>query len=599
MATVLVVEDDKLSQRILSKMLSGAGHTALLASSVSEAWTSLRQNVWADLVILDNQLGHDWGWQFLESLRDDVLYRDLPVVVYTGHTERSSILRYVELGVKSMLVKPYKAEIVFEEVAKAVKADWAASLLEDSKAACARLQIKEADYFSVLSAGATVLENVAAELRRLVTTRPDETKIRALIQQLLSQSIALGMPALKTVTEALVKGIGARNSKLIQNCLQSIDALRTLLRNRALAHVGIENVVTPAGTPRRERPRLPQTPTATTAKKFFIQRTAAAPFWSFGSAFGRIAKSPFLNHADHEQLINEAKTKPAFGEFQNAIRFLCQGAQNASLEQLEADVKNDADFQRTFLELVERLSGRAATEESEAGAEPDVSLAINRLGIHKTIILIAARRLGGKLPSSTVLDLEFLRVHTLASMILSQEIGRMLRLDDDLQVGAAGAAHSIGSWLYALEEPGLYAIALARAEISAESVSHAEEELLGQSHAKIGRALLELGHFPEAVRSATEFYENPGELPPGHARPTATAVHLAHELAWAVLAGDDAPIPQQLSRRVFTPTDLVWTLLQQDNVQLPMDIPEFIEALSTAATNAVRTAHSLTAVVKN
>jgi CheY-like chemotaxis protein len=120
MATVLVVEDDKLSQRILSKMLAGGNHVALLAASVEEGWATLRQNVSVDLVILDNQLGKEWGWQFLERLREDILYQNLPVVVYTGHTERNSILRYVELGVKTMLVKPYKAEIIFEEVSKAV-----------------------------------------------------------------------------------------------------------------------------------------------------------------------------------------------------------------------------------------------------------------------------------------------------------------------------------------------------------------------------------------------------------------------------------------------------------------------------------------------
>jgi CheY-like chemotaxis protein len=592
MATVLVVEDDKLSQRILSKMLSGAGHVCLLASSVSEGWAALRQNICADLVILDNQLGHDWGWQFLEALREDVLYRELPVVVYTGHTERSSILRYVELGVKSMLVKPYKADIVFEEVAKAVKADWASTLLEDPMAACARLQIKEGDYYSVLSAGANVLENVGAELRRLTSARPDDAKIRPLLQQLLSQSVTLGMPALRSVTEALVKGLGTRNQKLVQNCLESVDALRNLLRNRALAHVGIENVTTartgPGASAAAPKPAAPlRNPSATSTKKFYIQKTAAAPLFSFGGVFERLARNS-LPAEDLEQLLASAKTKSPYTDFQQAVNYLGGGAQSASFDDFEKSVKADPDFERFFLELVGRLSGRGPDTE----VETDVALAINRVGLNRTIVLISVRALAAKLRGPALLDLQPLRLHTLSSIILSQEIGRMLGLDDDLLVAAAGTAHAAGSWFFALEEPGIYSVALARADATGESIAEMERALFGVNNGQAARALLEAMGAPETVRLAAEYYLDPAALPAGPRRALTTSVHLAHELAWAVLASEEASI-QPLAQKILSAEDAVWQLLQEDGVQLPMDTPEFSQALITAALNAVRMAQTL------
>ena len=230
MASVLVVEDDKLSQRILGKILGGAGHEILVAESVAKAWETLRAHPLVDLVILDNQLGKEWGWVFLQGLRADPVFTGLPVAVYTAHTERSSIMKYVELGVQAMLVKPYKGEVLFEELKKAVAADWTGRILERSAAACARLKISESDYYSTLSAAATELEKSIAALRDAVAAKREDHVLREPVQKIFNQSAALGMPILKTVTEGLVRGIGSKHAAAIQTGLRSIESLHTLLR---------------------------------------------------------------------------------------------------------------------------------------------------------------------------------------------------------------------------------------------------------------------------------------------------------------------------------------------------------------------------------
>jgi CheY-like chemotaxis protein len=588
MATVLVVEDDKLSQRILSKMLAGGGHTALLAASTEEAWAALRQNVAIDLAILDNQLGRDWGWQFLEKVREDALFQDIPVVVYTAHTERNSILRYVELGVKSMLVKPYKAEVLFEEIAKAQKTGWPARLLERPEAACERLKLKEADYYSVLSAGASALEQSIANFRKLAEGRPDETKIREALQQLVSQSISLGMPMLRTLTESLARAMGSRNAKQIQNCLEGIESLRTLLRNRTLAYLGIENVPTaasskPAATGASAGAAASTMPPfAGDPIELFRRRMAAAPLWKFDREFARLEAARLFPGDELSALLDEFLNHPVCQELLNTVRFLTGAAQSAAVEDLVGQIRKNKILERVFAEVGGRGdSGQSddSGDENDAGGL-DFEQIIHRIGIHKSVLLIAAYRLQISLRKPSSLDLSWLRTHTLLSLLLGYEIGRMLNSDDDLQVAAAGAVHDLGSWCFALSEPGIYAIALGRAHDGV-SLDAAEKSLFGQNHGEVGATLLERAGFRLDFIQAATPADNEGWT---SARdPLAVAcVHLGSTLAWSAIARDEAHAAK-LKARLLSSDDPVWQMVSASRADLPMDLPEFVDTLIAAA----------------
>jgi CheY-like chemotaxis protein len=581
MATVLVVEDDKLSQRILSKMLAGGGHTALLAASTEEAWTALRQNVAIDLAILDNQLGRDWGWQFLEKVREDALFQDIPVVVYTAHTERNSILRYVELGVKSMLVKPYRAEVLFEEIAKAQKTGWPARLLERPETASERLKLKENDYYSVLSAGATALEQSIANFRKLAEGRPDEAKIRDALQQLISQSISLGMPMLRTVTESLARAFGSRNAKQIQNCIEGIESLRVLLRNRTLSYLGIENVTT-GGTAKStsQSASAPgsntQPPFAGDAVDLFRRRAASAPIWKFDREFARLDAARLFPGDELSSVLDEFLNHSICQELLNTVRFLNGAAQSASVEDLVGQIRKNKILERVFSEV----GGRGESDDDNDASGIDFEQIIHRIGIHKSVLLIAVYRLQISLRKPTSLDLTWLRTHTLLSLLLGYEIGRMLNSDDDLQVAAAAAVHDLGSWCLASSEPGIYAVALGRAHGDV-SLDAAEKSLFGQNHEEVGALLLERSGFrPDFIQAAT-----PGDVEKWDSArdPLAVAcVHLGSTLAWSAIARDETHAAK-LKTRLLSPSDPVWQLISAGRADLPMDLPEFVDTLIAAA----------------
>lgn len=581
MATVLVVEDDKLSQRILNKILSGNGHTALLTASIEEAWAALRQQVWVDLVILDNQLGRNWGWRFLEELRQDVLYRDLPVVIYTGHTERSSILRYVELGVTSMLVKPYKAEVIYDEVAKAVKADWAGKLIERPAAACERLKIKEPDYYSMLSAGATALEKILSEIRRAIVGRNGAPPISEVLQQIYNQSLTLGMPALRSTTEVLAKAIANHNQKVIENCLQSIDSLRALLRHRALAYVGIGEVTTPAQksqpSVRPTAPPLDPEELASSAAQVFRRQIASVPLIKLGASFGRLTGNRFFSEGELPALTTKLLKQRPFADFLAAAHFI-DYATSVSMEELESGIKALPGFEKTFLDIASRLSAKTDTATPEA----ELGLAIKRLGMDKTIVLSAAARLAPTLRVTSPLDLEPLRTHTLCTALLSYEIARMFRLDNEPVVASAGLLHNIGTWVFALAEPGLYGAALAIAEGSNRLIDDAERDVFGYSHREVGSNLLAQADRPAMLQVTAEYYSQPQLETNRQFRPVVATVHLASELAWTIAAQQER-LTTQFQARLLASNNPVWDMLEESGVTLPMDLPELLDVLLTAA----------------
>lgn len=597
MATVLVVEDDKLSQRILSKILGGAGHTVLLASSVEEAWSALRRQVWVDLVILDNQLGQNWGWRLLEELRQDVLYRDLPVVIYTGHTERSSILRYVELGVTSMLVKPYKAETIYDEVAKAVKVDWAAKLIEKPAAACARLQIKEPDYYSVLSAGASALEKNLDELKRALAPKHTGTPFLDLLQQIHDQSITLGMPALRSTADALAKAVASRNPKIVQNCLQTIDSLRLLLRNRALAYMGIGEVTTRSRPPQPvaiPKPKPEPVETAVeNASDLFRRRLAAIPVLKLGASFGRLRGSRLFPPTEWDALSGPLLKRAPFSHFTAVARYIDEASTSAQMEDLASSIKAIPGFDQAFLEIARRLAAKTDPDIPEA----EMGLAMDRLGMHKTVILIAGARLAPALRIPSPLDLEPLRAHTICSMLLAYDLARMLKLADEPLIAAAGVVHNIGSWLFALSEPGLYTIAIALADQARSSVDEAERQVFGRSHAEAGsRVLTQLG-VPPVLRAAAECYAQPATAPKEHGAAVA-CVHFAHELAWTI-AAQDTRLTTALQARLLVSNNPIWGVLQRSGVTLPMDPPEFVDVMLTAARTSAWITNLLLALEKD
>ncbi len=125
---ILVVEDDKFTQKVISDILKSAGHAVLTADSAATAIKLAREED-PDLVTLDIELAKDspddaWdGFTVAGWLRR--LHQGVPkpiLVVISGNAEPEKIVeKAAHLGVYTCLSKPVEKQKLLDAVTEALK----------------------------------------------------------------------------------------------------------------------------------------------------------------------------------------------------------------------------------------------------------------------------------------------------------------------------------------------------------------------------------------------------------------------------------------------------------------------------------------------
>ena len=106
-ANILIVEDDKLSRKLLTKILSSTGFKNIHAVPNANNFLKLYDQLQPDLVILDLNLPGIDGFQAMQRLREDRPDAFLPVLVISSDDEEHVHLRALASGAKDFLGKPY------------------------------------------------------------------------------------------------------------------------------------------------------------------------------------------------------------------------------------------------------------------------------------------------------------------------------------------------------------------------------------------------------------------------------------------------------------------------------------------------------------
>jgi len=116
--TILVVDDEPNIRRALRMVLEPEGY-ALLDAESAEAALKVLEVEPVDLGIFDIRLGGMSGLDLLQQARE--LWRDLPVVVVSGHAEAPDIVTAMKRGAADFLQKPLDRERVLVTVRNALE----------------------------------------------------------------------------------------------------------------------------------------------------------------------------------------------------------------------------------------------------------------------------------------------------------------------------------------------------------------------------------------------------------------------------------------------------------------------------------------------
>ena len=119
-ANILVVDDDPALQQLITTLLNRAGITPISAMNVTEARAVLEGDL-PDLVLLDLMLPEMSGIDYLQELRGQDRFAELPVIILSALADPDQIREGLDAGADRYLTKPYLANNLLRTVKDVLK----------------------------------------------------------------------------------------------------------------------------------------------------------------------------------------------------------------------------------------------------------------------------------------------------------------------------------------------------------------------------------------------------------------------------------------------------------------------------------------------
>jgi DNA-binding response OmpR family regulator len=105
MAGILLIEDDDVVRKALSRFLEKEGLVVQTASNGKEAMFNL-DNYTYDLVITDLNMPYANGYEVMSWIRSQERHRAIPVIVITSMASESTITQCYNIGANDFVRKP-------------------------------------------------------------------------------------------------------------------------------------------------------------------------------------------------------------------------------------------------------------------------------------------------------------------------------------------------------------------------------------------------------------------------------------------------------------------------------------------------------------
>ena len=118
MRKILVIEDDSPLCWLLEKIL--VNYEVIIMNNGFEAWCWLSDGNSPDLIISDIKMPSLSGIELLENLSNSGLFKDIPVIILSGHEDAAKRKECLDLGAYTYLVKPFEPRLLLEIVEQAL-----------------------------------------------------------------------------------------------------------------------------------------------------------------------------------------------------------------------------------------------------------------------------------------------------------------------------------------------------------------------------------------------------------------------------------------------------------------------------------------------
>ena len=115
---VLVIDDDYYMRKVIRSLLLAVGIKDVHEAANGVDGLEVIPQITPDVVILDWEMPHLTGGEFMRIIRTPEGFSrpDVPVIMLTGHVERERVVEAVRLGVNEFLCKPVSAKLLQQRI---------------------------------------------------------------------------------------------------------------------------------------------------------------------------------------------------------------------------------------------------------------------------------------------------------------------------------------------------------------------------------------------------------------------------------------------------------------------------------------------------
>ncbi len=117
--TVLVVDDSSSMRQLITIMLEKAGYRSIPVTDGQHAVEILGDpEKRPDIILTDLEMPNMDGYEFLEYIKKEDAFRDIPVVMITSRTGKEHRQRAFDLGVVDFMTKPFSEDSLIETISR-------------------------------------------------------------------------------------------------------------------------------------------------------------------------------------------------------------------------------------------------------------------------------------------------------------------------------------------------------------------------------------------------------------------------------------------------------------------------------------------------
>ena len=115
---VLVVDDEHYMRKVVRALLMSVGVKTVYEAPDGPSGLEMIRNNQPDVVIVDWQMPGLDGAGFVRMVRspETFPYPNVPIIMLTGHGERSRVIEAIQIGVNEFLLKPVSSKSLYNRL---------------------------------------------------------------------------------------------------------------------------------------------------------------------------------------------------------------------------------------------------------------------------------------------------------------------------------------------------------------------------------------------------------------------------------------------------------------------------------------------------